>query len=271
MERSVELAIQSSIVALISKKINPLIKHWTAVEVLGVGCSVVFLSNEWNKSQVNLRITWIGNMVVRGILLSYYLDYISVQDQSLTILNMLGTYFLISNIEQNISGSTQYIFAEKISNQIMGLPGLVFVSLAYSTTKKYKRLQECCALVAVQLVQKWLKYQLRDHYMRFFSTVLILYFTDHVCGMGNEIHNYAVYSVSSDIELNFSNSLMTFIILYTFHKISWDPISKQIFNTCSTHALVNLVITVFDEISFTDPFIASMLGAIVISYGLHLK
>lgn len=270
MERSVELALQSSIVALISKKINPLIRHWTAVEAIGVGCSVLFLTNEWKKSQLNLKITWLGSKVVRGILLSYFLDYISVLDQTLTTLNMLGTYLLISNVEENISGSTQYIFAEKLASQIMGLPGFVFVALGYSATKNYKRLRECCGLVAVQLLQNWLKFQLRDQYTRFFSTVLILYFTDHF-GMGNEIHNFAVYSVSSDMELNFSNSLMTFVIFYTFYKISWDPISKLILKLCSTHALVNLVITFFDEISFTDPLFSTVLGAIVISIGLDLR
>lgn len=267
-------SLQSGVVALLSKKANAWTKRWPGVEVAVVVGAVLILVREWRKMGVNFKVSWLGARVAQGLILNTVLGMVGQGGPWISTVNALGVYLLLSRFEGQISGSTQYIFAENFAAFLgnFGVASWAVVGLAQQFLVSMPRLRECAGLVGVQLFQAWMQENVIGS-LRFYTTILLLYFSENLWpgGLGGEVHSFAVYAVTSDMQVQFAPLWAQFAGFWIASTLAWDETTRQILLLASVHSGASFVTSYFDEVAKTDPYLAIVGIGVAVAVFLRVK
>lgn len=267
-------SLQSGVVALLSKKASAWTRRWPGMEVVVVVGAVLILFYEWRKMGMNLKISWLGSKVAQGLILHTVLGMVGQGGAWVSTVNALGVYLLLSSFEGQISGSTQYIFAENFAVFLKGFgpASWAVIGLAQQYLVSMPRLRECAGLVGVQLFQTWLQENVIGS-LRFYTTILLLYFSENLWpgGLGGEVHSFAVYAVTSDMQVQFAPLWAQFAGFWVASTLAWDETTKQILLLASVHSGASFVTEYFDEVAKTDPYLAILGIGVAVAVFLRVK
>lgn len=265
-------ALQNGVVALLSKRVARWTQRWGRAEVVIVGLAVLCALREWARLRMNLKLSWLGVRVAQGTLLSVALEYLAQGGAWITLVNTLAAYLLLTGTD--VSGSAQYIFAENFARALRpwGPAAWALVGLARAGLRSMPRLAECSSLVGVQLFQSWLASSIPPA-MRFFTTVLLLYFSEGAWpgGLGGEVHSFAVYAVSADLEVGFVPSWAQFVGFWVASTLAWDDTTQQLFFLCATHAATSFTMAFFDAAARSDPYLAILGVGVSVAVALKIR
>lgn len=274
IDARVAAALQHGVVALLSKKVARWTGQWQAQEVVLVGVSMLCALAEWRRLRANLMLSWLGMQVAQGTLLNVALAFIGQGGAWIGLVNTLAVYLIISRFEQQLSGSAQYIFAENFAKALRpwGPASWAFVGVSQQALRGMPRLRECASLVAVQLFQFWLAESIPAT-LRFFTTVLLLYFSEGAWpgGLGGEVHSFAVYAVSSDLQSDFAPLWVQFLGFWLASTVAWDDTTVQLFLLCALHAGTGFIMSFFDSVAGSDPYLAILGVGVSVAVALKVR
>jgi len=274
IDQRLAASLQNGVIALLSNKASKWTSKWPGYEVVLVTGAALIAVNEWRKLKMNLRLSWLSARVAHGIILNTALSIVGQDGSWISTVNNLGVYLLLSKIEGEISGSTQYIFAENFAASVkrFGIASWAAVGLANQALKSTPRLRECTALIGVQLFQTWLRENVTGP-LRFFTTILLLYFSENVWpgGLGGEIHSFAVYAASSDMEVKFLKTWIQFAGFWLLSTMAWDDITKNLLILASLHSGTSMIIEYLNSAAQTDPYLAILTTGVSVAIFLKTK
>lgn len=206
MEKEVLGAIESSVVALLSKLASGILsKLVTGGDLIAVAISVYVLCESMPKVQFVHRIMDVFSKIAKGMAFNLILQQVHMKESLLSLSNLLCVTLLLNSV-QTLSVPAQYLFADQMvaAANKLGDDGFEAILLAMVLTTTITQDEMChklSSLVLVNYLNTWLSSHLPGH-LRLVTAMLMLYFCapllDRFPAL-TKIYNFAIYTSSDKL------------------------------------------------------------------------
>jgi len=218
---------------------------------------------------------------VQSILLDTLFQQVDVQDDVLSIVNLLGIYFLYSSLypdpnddASNIIGTAQYLVVFRIAQNINGsiqgnsLMILVVILLLYALyywigkTGNFKRIQDLMGLLGIHMAQNWFLGNIPEN-SRLPNLLIIIYsvfpFIKQI-HLAGDLYNFVLMNLINALSVASIPYWVQACIALQAWVLSWNIQGDEVSLTVAKFTLVRLLQLAFMDalartVSYRDGFL----------------
>lgn len=227
--------------------------------------------------------------LIQSIILDTVFNQVDVEDDVLSIVNLLGVYFLYSSSYPNpkddfgnIIGTAQYLVVFRIaqnvgqSHQGDSLMGLVFLLLLYPLyywVDGFKRIQDLVALLGVHMAQNWFVGVIPVD-SRLASLLLVIYavfpFIKYI-HIAADMYNFVVMNLTNSLSVKDIPYWVQVCIALQAWVLSWNIQQDEVSLTVTKFTLIRLMQLAFMDalaktVSVQDQFLVYTLMIMALQF-----
>jgi hypothetical protein len=177
--------------------------------------------------------------LVQSMLLDTLFALVDVRDISMSLVNLLGIYFLHTSFQDqdsNIAGTAQYLVVFRITSNLNELDPTVVIVTAfllhvfYHMLDKHPRIQEMVQLVSLHLIQNWFMTQIPQNaqlpclFMIIYGIAPFIEFFSKAA----DVYNFIIMTLTSALHLNSVTFWIQAIVAFIVWMVSVDRITEVV-------------------------------------------
>ena len=279
---TIKTKIMHGIISLVSTEISQHLTWLKGSDLLLVLITLFRFTRYGSNRKLAMisRISTLLEQVLLGIILKLILESVVMTDPLLTLANVISVYLLSTVFRQsNLSGSSQYIFADTIVKQLNGWPDAILpavVIIHYVSLRTGPRVHETMDLLAAHLVTAWLSQNIPNG-MSIPTTILLIYILSALLDtfpLAVDLYSYALYTSSTELTIDRVELWLQGVAGFYIWKVGPDKVSKNLGKMASVSFFSTYVMQSINIIASTDPILATLIVAmsigIIMEYSNHV-